>query len=163
MKHLVFLSLLFLACLAALPSAVSAQIGEPEGPGRKRLEELRKIKMLEALDLTEDQSVKLFAREKDFRKRERALIERRGKIIRHLREMSKNNSPDAEMLHEISTLKELGVEMVNQRYDYIASLRDLLSMKQVAKYIAFEETFMNEVRGMLRNLGRHGGDPDDKR
>ena len=161
MKRMLFLSIVLIAGVFFLAPSASAQDEGPDGPGRKRLEELRKIKLVEALDLSEDQSIKIFAREKNFRKHERTLIDKRRQIIAHLRGIGKSNGADGESMKDVTALKDLGIEMVNQRFDYILSLKDILTMKQIAKYVAFEDTFMNEVRSMLKNFGRGGGPPRD--
>ena len=161
MKRMLFLSIVLVAGVFFLAPSASAQDEGPDGPGRKRLEELRKIKLVEALDLSEEQSIKIFARERDFRKRERVLIDKRRQIIAHLRDIGKGSGADGETMKEMTALKDLGIEMVNQRFDYIISLKDILTTRQIAKYIAFEDTFMNEVRSMLKNMGR-GRPPRDR-
>jgi hypothetical protein len=160
MKKYTFLSLFLLAGALMCSRPVFAQHEDEEGPGRKKLEQLRKMKLLEAMDLTEEQSIKLFTRERDFRKKERTLIDKRRQIINHLRELGKSNAGDAEKLREMAALRDLGIEMVNQRYDFVMSLKDFLSTNQLARYVVFEDAFMNEVRDMLKNLQRRGAGRD---
>jgi hypothetical protein len=156
MKQYFLLTVFLLAGTLILSRPAFAQPGDDDGPGRKKLEQLRKIKLLEAMDLSEEQSIKLFTRERDFRKKERALIEKRRQIIDRLRELGKNNTADGEKLKEMTALRDLGIDMVNQRYDFVMGLKDFLSTNQMSRYIVFEDAFMTEVRNMLKNLPRRG-------
>jgi hypothetical protein len=160
MKTLRMYMLLLPVLLLAAPLTTIAQPDEPFGPGRKRIEELRKMKLIEALDLNEDQTTKIFVREKEFRKKEHALVEKRKQILGRLGELTKSNGADAEKLKEIASLRDLGNEMVQQRYDYMMSLKDVLSTQQLAKMVLFEDRFMTELRNVLRKT--RGGQKDDK-
>ena len=153
-RHALSLTLpLLIAVLCALP--LMAQDAPEDEVGRRRLEDLRRIKLIEALDLSEEQAVRLFIREKDFRERERALMEKRQTALKSLEDKLPGISDDAVREH-IQRLHDVGTEMIALKRDYALSLSDMLSMKQIARLVLFEDRFAKEVkRFILRS--RKGG------
>lgn len=141
--------LIALAVALALAPSTSAQDDENIGKGRKRIEEVRRVKIIEALDLNEEQAVRLFVREKEFRKAEQALNEKREATIERMRSLVKGGS-DADIQKEVEALSAIGSDMLQKRMDYVLGLKDVLSMQQIAKLIVFEDTFRRELRDILR-------------
>jgi hypothetical protein len=130
-----------------------AQDDDADFPGRKRVEEWRKIKLIEAVELSEEQSLRFFAREREFRAGERKLGEERAAATNRLRALAGGNPDDAEVQKELAALADIHHRMVQQRSDFVLGLRDLLSMKQIAKLIAFEDDFSRELRELLHRSG----------
>lgn len=149
MKQPVFL----LAMLLLLTLPLSAQDGPPlpEGKNRERLEQLRRIKLIEALELNEEQAVRLSVREKDFREKQKDLMEKRQKMADELRELVEDEADDAAIRAQLAKINEIGVQMVNDKHAFLLSLNDFLSMQQIAKIVLFEQKFSHEVRRLLEN------------
>ena len=82
MKHA---SLYFILFSLLLCGQAFAQFGRHEDEPRRRIAELRRLKMIEALDLTEEQAVRLTVREKDFREKEAVEHKQREEILAELR------------------------------------------------------------------------------
>ncbi len=151
--------------LAAIPmillsgmSLVQAQPGPPidDAAAKKRIEEFRKIKLIAALDLTEEQAVRLFVREKDFRAVEGQLTKKRKKQVEGLKTLIHENAGDEALKNELLKLSELSKQIVQQRYDFRLSLNDILSMKQIARLIVFDSKFAHEIKRMILNRARRG-------
>ncbi|MBI5646044.1 MAG: hypothetical protein HY962_03865 [Ignavibacteriae bacterium] len=144
--------LLLLPLTLILTANACAQDDEPGGVnGRQRLEQYRHLKMIEALDLNEEQAIRLFAREKEFRASEKARAEQRQDILARLRTLSKGTPSEADVQKEITALTNIAAEMAAARRDYVLGLKDLLSTKQIAQLVVFEDTFMKEVRRILES------------
>jgi hypothetical protein len=141
---------LFLLFICAAGSSIQAQDVPPEGEGRKRIEDYRRIKLIEELDLKEDQAIRFFAREKEFRDDERAMMEQRQTVLARLRSLVKDGN-DAEMQKEMQALIQIAKDMVQKRMDYFAGLKDLLSTKQMARLMIFEDNFAKELRRVLQS------------
>jgi hypothetical protein len=139
---------------AALPLA--AQDGPDDEEGRRRVEDLRRVKLIEALDLNEEQSVRLLAREKDFREKERQAQERRKTLFKTLEGKIDEKASDEVLREHILKLHESGLEMQNLRRDYLFSLGDILTMQQIARMVVFEQRFMQEVRSLIQRYRRGG-------
>lgn len=145
----------FLLLLAVASSPYLRAQNEPEQPvGRKRVEDFRRIKLIETLDLKEEQAVRFFAREKEFRESERALQEQRQAILDRLRTLVKEGS-DADMQKEMNNLIQIGKDMFQKRADYFTGLHDILSTKQMANLMIFEDNFAKELRRVLQSPRKH--------
>jgi Spy/CpxP family protein refolding chaperone len=143
------LLLLFSAFLAT-PALRAQDEPPPEGEGRKRVEDFRRMKLIETLDLKEEQAIRYFTREKDFRESEHGLQQQRQQIIEKLRGLVKDGS-DADVQKEMQSLVQVGKDMVQKRVDYFNGLKDILSTKQMAKLLIFEDTFAKELRSVLQS------------
>lgn len=127
-----------------------AQDGPDDEDGRRRLEDLRRIKLIEALDLNEEQSVRLMAREKDYRDKERLLLDRRKTLLKTLESKLDEKAGDDVLREHLMKMHEIGTEMHNSRRDYLLSLTDILSMQQISRMVIFEQRFTEEVRRLIK-------------
>lgn len=146
--HVQSLLLLLVILCAGTPQLPAQQDDMPQGRGRKRIEELRRIKMIDAVDLTEEQSVRLFAREKDLLQAERSIATQREACIDKLANLASGGS-ETEIAAEVERLGNLSREMMTRRQEYLTSLKDILSPQQIARLIVFEHNFRRELREMV--------------
>jgi hypothetical protein len=132
--------------------------GPPPGerPGRERFEQLRRMKLIEALDLNEEQAVRLTVREKEFRETEDQKGKERREILKELQDLVENDADAAELLAVLAKMNEFHVAMVKEKHAFLLSLRDFLSVTQVAQMVLFEHKFTEEIK---RLLGKSGGRP----
>ncbi len=127
------------------------------GPGKK-IEELEKIKLIDALNLDEETSAKFFARRNEHRQKLDQLDDQLDDRIKKLEE-TVNNSKDSDdpqikkMLDEIHSLQ---LKMDEEKEKFITSLHDLLSYRQIGKLIIFEKKFHEEIRKLLFKGRRRG-------
>ena len=147
--------LFLLTASIALCTVSLARAQEEDGErGRKRIEDYRRIRLIETLHFTEDQSARYFVREREFRHTEHALKEQRETVIERLRQLSKGSAPDAEIAKELQALATIGTEMLAKRKDYLLGLKDILSHKQIAQLVVFEDAFAKELKRVLQNVGK---------
>jgi hypothetical protein len=140
------------ALVVSLPGSFSALAQDeppPEGEGRKRIEDYRRIKLIETLDLKEEQAVRFLTREKEFRESERAMMDERQAAIKRLQAAVKDGN-DADIQKEINGLLQIGKDMIQKRSEYFLGLKDLLTTKQMAKLMIFEDNFAKELRRILQ-------------
>ncbi|MDT8322945.1 MAG: hypothetical protein RRA94_02450 [Bacteroidota bacterium] len=147
---------LLLLALFSLP--MYAQLGPPDGKPRERLAELRRLKMVEALDLTEEQAVRLTVREKDFRREEEKEREKREYLLEQLRTQVEDEAEAATLRATLEKLEQLSVTSIKRKHEYLRSLSDFLSAQQIAKLVLFEHHFAREIRRILGN-SRRGRSP----
>ncbi|MFA6232590.1 MAG: hypothetical protein WC824_00205 [Bacteroidota bacterium] len=140
--------------LLLFSGAIAQDDPMPEGKGRERLEELRTIKLIKALDLNEDQAIRLSVREKEFRESEKSQIEKRKIAIKELRGLIEEKADDAALKNQLAKIDEINIQIVHGKQTFLLSLTDFLSMQQVAKIVLFEEHFRQEVRRLLGKAGR---------
>ncbi|NOY05780.1 MAG: hypothetical protein GXO82_03975 [Chlorobi bacterium] len=118
---------------------------------RKRIEEIRRFKLIDYLDLEEEQAVRFVTREKDFSKEEKRREEKRNKVIMQLKKAVEEGVSEDELRSLIDQYVALGREMAEARLAYFRSLGDLLTVEQQAKYLLFERKFKDEIRNIIRN------------
>jgi len=118
---------------------------------RRRIEEIRRFKLIEYLDLEEEQAVRFVTREKDFSKEEKGREEDRNKVIMQLKKAIEEGASEDILGSLIEEYATLGKEMTEARLAYFRSLGDLLTVEQQAKYILFDRKFKDEIRNIIRN------------
>jgi Spy/CpxP family protein refolding chaperone len=144
---------LLLLMLFSMPAF--SQFGSPpDGEPRERLAELRRLKMIEALDLTEEQAVRLTVREKNFREEEANERQKREALLEQLRAQLKDNAETAALRATLEQFEQLSVAAVTRKHQYLRSLSDFLSEEQIAKLVLFEHHFAKEIRRILGNSRR---------
>jgi Spy/CpxP family protein refolding chaperone len=116
-----------------------------------KIEQLEKVKLIEALNLTEDQSVRFFARRNEHRKEIEKLEDRSKELIDNL-ELLLNQSDDKNLNDQKKLLNELldiRVQMEVKRKQFILSLNDILTKEQITRLVVFEKKFREEIRKIL--------------
>ena len=148
-----FLFVLMAACVG--PLALHAQhnrAGAVQRPAMERVESLKKVRMMESLKLDENQSVKLFARYNNHREMMHALENESKDLFDKLESQIKANASDAEFNQTFNALFDLDRKKFEARSKFINDLRDVLTTKQVAEYVAFERNFARDLRQAVRDV-----------
>lgn len=118
---------------------------------RDKLEQLEKIKLIEALDLDEETSIRFFARRNDSKKEIQELDKKADAIIFELEKSfnSDDKNQDEKQKQLISDMLKTRESIELKRNQFINSLNDILSTEQIAKLIVFEKKFREEIRNVL--------------
>ncbi len=121
-----------------------------EGP-RGRIEQLEKIKLLETLDLDEETSVRFFSRRNDFKEEHKEIINKRDEILLEieLNLQKERTSDEFDYQSALNNLSDIEKRIIKHREVFISSLKDILTIEQIAKFVVFESKFMREVRDAL--------------
>lgn len=170
MKTLLTISLLlFIPCLQmnGLSAQPPPEFDGPRGPhghwGKMsaNIENLRLIKLLEAVDLTEEQSEKFVPLFHGFRKDIKQLREERRALVEEIKQMLDGGSDVGRLKTEMAKLKENKVQM-NRRHDqFLADSEAILTAPQMARLMIFQEGFEREMLESLRQFRKHRGrNPD---
>jgi hypothetical protein len=156
----IFCTVVFLCLVStALTSVGYAQHGEgdPQGPrGREKVDQLRKMKLIETLGLDEEKSVRFISRFSKHQEHIRALYLERGTMIDNLEEAIKE-SRESEYSKLIEGMFSIERKILDERIDFIKNLDDLLSKKQQAKFLVFERNFNRDLRDMIFDAKRGPG------
>ncbi|MBK7497668.1 MAG: hypothetical protein IPI19_00830 [Ignavibacteriales bacterium] len=148
MKNL-FITLLTVILLTSI--SFSQQMKEKGMKNREKLDQLEKIKLIEALDLDEETSIRFFARRNESRREVQELEKKSDDIIFELEKSfdseNKNQAEKQEQL--ISEFLKTRESLELKRSQFINSLDDILSTEQIGKLIVFEKKFRDEIRNVL--------------
>ncbi|MFN3874179.1 MAG: hypothetical protein ACK4R9_14365 [Ignavibacterium sp.] len=147
MKYLIMLIL-----LAAVLNPLNAQERRDHRKMDSKIEQLEKVKLIEALNLTEEQSVRFFARRNEFRKEIEKLERRSDDLIRILEEQLDEpevNNKLAEQKKLLNEFLDIRIQIENKRKQFILSLNDILTIEQMCRLVVFEKKFRDEIRKIL--------------
>ncbi|MBK7629675.1 MAG: hypothetical protein IPJ23_02970 [Ignavibacteriales bacterium] len=154
MKKIV-ISLLMILFLAAFtyPQKMKEKIRQ----NKNKLEQLEKVKLIESLDLSEDAAVRFFSRRNESRNEIAALEDKADDLLVEIEDTFNSNDRNIEakqkqLVSEFLKTKDLSDQMRNQ---FIKSLDDILTTKQIAKLVVFEKKFRDEIRKVLLDKKRH--------
>ena len=120
----------------------------------KRFEELEKIKLLETLDLDEDVAIKFFTRRNKSKKIIEKIVQEHEVLMALIEEKLKNGEKKEDYSSLIKQSLEFETKMINQKSNFIHSLKDILTEEQILKVILFEQKFRKDVRDLLIEKGR---------
>ena len=154
MKNL-FITLLTVILLTSI--SFPQQMKEKGMKNREKLEQLEKIKLIEALDLDEETSIRFFARRNDSKKEIQELEMKAEDIISELEKSfnseNKNQSENQKQL--ISEMLKTRESIELKRNQFVSSINDILTVEQIGKLIVFEKKFRDEIRQVLFDKKRH--------
>ncbi len=143
--------------IIVLTVVVTICAAQPQQRGRslrpaERIESYKKVRMIEALALSEETGIKLVARYTAHREAVRKLEEERGERMDTIDDLVQSNASDAELQKSIAQIAEIEARILEMRKKYIESLKEILTVKQIAEYILFERNFMKDLRNVVRDV-----------
>ncbi len=152
---------IYLAALMAVPLFLWAQGEELPAPSKalERVEQFKKIRLMEVLGLDEQTSIRFFAR---YGKHQRALQDLRRtqmQALGRVQALRKSKAADAEYGKVIQELLSLEGEGRDAKMKYIDELREVLSSKQIAEYLVFEMRFQQNLRELIRDAQKNRPGP----
>jgi hypothetical protein len=160
MKKLILFA--FVIILAFCGGAVRAQGGHNGGGdsdgshGGKtgKLDRFRQMKMIEALDLKEDEAIRFFAKQNIHEKTMQDLMKKRGAAMDALQSSVKDSSNDGGKALDklIDAILATDQEIFKERNRYQDEIRQMLKPQQFAKFLLFERNFGRDIRGAIRNM-----------
>ncbi len=136
-------------------AAAQAPMGR-RGPGRDRLRQnlnhLRLLRMTEALDLTEEQTAKIYPFASRIEKEKTEIVQELGTRMADLRQLVGEAGPkDADLAARVETIRELRRSLQEKDLEFEKFLQANLTEIQLAKYVLFQADFN---RAMGDRLGR---------
>ncbi|MEE9448488.1 MAG: hypothetical protein V3V72_00430 [Ignavibacteriaceae bacterium] len=147
MKKL-FLLLIIIVSVSVTLNAQRKQDRKHQVPDK--IEQLEKIKLIETLEMDEETTLRFFSRRSEF---EREMDKIHKAIDEKLDKMEKmvnsDNVQDEELKAAIEELNLMHQKLDKNKADFINSLTDILSYKQIAKMVLFERKFREELRRAL--------------
>lgn len=118
----------------------------------ERLENYKKVRMLETLKLDEQTGIKLISRYNKHRDGMRAIEEQRSNLINKLETQVQSNATDAEYQKTFSDLVGTEEKFGEARSKFLADLKEILTNKQIAEYLIFEKNFAKDIRDIMKDL-----------
>ncbi len=147
MRYLIVLLFMFF-CTSVLVKA------QDDNDGRrpfKKLDKLEQIKLIEALKMNEETSVRFFARQQEHKRKVRDYEHQSREIMNKLKKdlEDKPEKSSSELKKLTDEYLKLLVQIQKERMSFINSLSDILTTEQIARLLVFEKTFRDEIRNLL--------------
>jgi hypothetical protein len=142
-----------LAALLLIAIAASAQPPDiPPGDRRpsERIEHFRKVRLIEMLDMKEEQSVRFFARLNEHETTKRAIAKERMDILDKLERLVRNQADEKEFEKIFTDIAAVTEKLAQEDRKFFAGLSDILSAEQRGKFLLFERQFDRELREAWR-------------
>jgi len=160
MKTLLRSTVLLLA-LFAVPFALWGQDEELAAPSKalERVEQFKKIRMMEVLALDEQTSIKFFARYGKYQRLLQELRRKQMQSLTKLQSLRKAMAADAEYARVIQELQTLEGESRDSKLKYIEELKEILTNKQIAEYLVFEMRFQQNLRELIKEVQQNRRNP----
>lgn len=137
--------------LLASVIALFAQGPEDKDP-RAIIEKVRIYRLTEELDLSTDQAVKFFPKLNELRKLEDDFQKARMDMIRKLEEQIRDKAADKDIIQTLNDFENAaGVKLANDQKIRV-EIKAVLTPRQQAKLLIFEDKFEREIRDMIRKI-----------
>lgn len=152
---------LLLMCIMIFSiSSLNAQMrprGDSDMKPLEQIEEWEKMKLIKVLDLSEENSIRFFARRNEHQKRVREILNQRDQLAQEIEKEIKDGTKvsDAVYQGQVNRMLEFEAKMMKERESFIKSLNDILSPEQIAKLTVFEIRFRREVRERIMGHGKN--------
>ncbi len=152
MKIVNFVTMFFLTVTASALFAQPFRMGDKRP--HERIEQLRKIRLIEMLDLKEEQSVRFFARLNEYEGAKRELMEEKMEGLDRLERLVRNRADEEEFEKVFPEVAAVNERIFEREVNFFNSLSDILSVEQRGKYLLFERHFEKELREAMREIQR---------
>lgn len=132
-------------------SGIPQKMHDKQNKQKGKLEQLEKIKLIDALELDEETSIRFFARRNQSKKEVDELEKKSDEILLQLENTlvntdAKENEVQKNLVTELLMTRQQ-IEIEKQKF--ITSLSDILSTEQIVKLVIFEKRFREEIRNVL--------------
>lgn len=154
---------LVLLCQGVPSDSRGTELGSEPPPRKEKMRErirmLRTWRLIDDLNLTEEQSAKFFPIMNKFDDRREELELRKRQIIDELIDVLKSEKPSEKKLQQkLADLRKTEQELWESRQSFVDKAAKVLSVKQQAKLLLFEEKFQRQLGAIIRDIKDRRGD-----
>ena len=147
-------TLIITVCLLSFASGwtfAQFEDGPPHHKMREKISQLEKIKLIETLQMDEETTLRFFSRRAETEKAIDDLMKSHDDLLDKIDQMiSDDNQPKDDVLKPlIKQVSDIRLKIDQKRADFVKSLDDILTTKQIAKFVVFEKKFREELAKSL--------------
>jgi DNA repair exonuclease SbcCD ATPase subunit len=115
----------------------------------ERIKQLQVWKLTERLKLTEEQSVRFFAKYNRYQEEVAKSLEKLNDVMSQLEDAKMSNLSEAELDKKIDEALQLRQESAASLQRYTKDFRQVISARQMAELVVFERDFIREITNFL--------------
>lgn len=120
----------------------------------ERIEHFKKVRLIEILDMKEEQSVRFFARLNEHDNVKRELMKEKMDILDKIERLVRNHADDKEFEKLFPEVAAANQKIMQEDEKFFNSLSDILSAEQRGKFLLFERHFERELREAMKDVQR---------
>jgi Spy/CpxP family protein refolding chaperone len=128
----------------------------------ERIEQWKKVRLIEVLDLKEEQSVRFFARFNEHESKMRELAKQKDEVLDKLERLVRNHADGKEIEKVFPEETAANENLAGENLRFFNSTTDILSSEQRAKLLLFERHFERELREAMREAQRRRHGPGER-
>ncbi len=128
---------------------------ERRGQIMERIRQLRVWKLTDRLKLSEDQSVKFFARYNRYQDEFAKHLETMQLQMRDLRQAELGNASEADIDKKVMQVLEARKAASELLPKYYKEFREVLSARQMAELVIFERDFLEDLNALMRQAQKN--------
>lgn len=141
---------LFLIILFTFIQIQAQETRRPDFPRMHRVEQLERVKLIESLNLSEEQAVRFFARRNEHRKEIESINRKIDELMEEIDRILNSGEIKESYLKKLNEEILLNREKIElKRKQFVLSLNDILSTEQISKLLLFERRFHEEIRDLI--------------
>jgi hypothetical protein len=154
MKFLNAISIILFFALAVSSNLIAQDQLPMRGPGAERIEQFKKVRLLEVMNLDEETSIRFFGRYKKHIETLRTIQTDHNALIDQLQRLSKSNANNTEIERVIKDIGMSEEKIAETRSKFLEELKEVISIKQIAQYVVFERNFNKNLREIMRDIAK---------
>ena len=145
----------------SLMQAQPMRMGRDEPPqAMERVERWRKMRLIEVLELKEEQSVRFLPRMNEHERRMIDLRKEKDNALDKIDRLVRNRADEKEIEGVFPEFFAVSGRMDAERQNFFNSVGDILTVEQRAKFLLFERHFERELREAMREVSRRRHPPE---
>jgi len=150
--RLYFLIILFIGVFLS----ISHGQDQPPFRGRaaERVEQFKKMRLMEALQLNEETSIRFMSRYNKHMDAMRDIGKERNDLIDELEKLTRAKANDSELEKVIIKIGMSEETIAAERSKFISGIKDILTIKQIAAYVVFERNFNRNLRELMKDIAK---------
>jgi hypothetical protein len=146
-----------LFCILFITSASYAQPDRQRNERPERLEQFRKMRLIESLKLDEEQAVRFTAKQRAHEEKLRDLMMSRNLVLDQIESTIDSTFDNKEMYKLTDKLLSIDNDIYKERQMFYDEMRQFLTAAQYGKFLVFERNFGRKVRDALDEMSRNRG------
>jgi Spy/CpxP family protein refolding chaperone len=150
MVHYVIRFGVLLVCVASVAAAQPFPMGD-ERPSEK-LEQFKKVRLIELLDMNEEQSVRFFARLNEHENAKRVLMKEKMELLDRVEKLVRGDADQKAFEEIFPEVAAITTKIQQHDHEFFAGLSDVLTATQRGKFLLFERHFERELREAMREI-----------
>lgn len=137
-----------------LATAASAQppMAGLQSPTREQLAMVRMWRLVSELEIDEAQATRVFPAYSQHQQAQQELLAQRQHLRKKLRQQLAAAGDDDELLAQMTKIRAVDEEIATLESDFEKRLSKMLSPRQQAQLILFEDTFRSDLRDTVRRM-----------